>query len=104
MKKPIANGHFQAKDAREWGFKVTSEEIDDDFEKALESVLDRAYAPVTEINKIISIYQIWYLDAWAQTFHEKAVNQLLDENLGKIDESKYIVGCRLQRVIISSVI
>ena len=99
MKKPLKNGHFQVKDAREWGFKITSEEIDDDFQKALESVLDRAYAPVGELDKILSIYQLWYVDAWAQTFHEKAINQLLNENLGEIDESKFIVGCRLGKVI-----
>ena len=87
MKKPIPNGTFEVMNLPSWGYKITSEEIEDNFRKSLESVLDRTYSNLNDFYKIHSMYQMWYKNAETATFHEKGVNQLLQENLGEVDES-----------------
>ena len=87
MKKPIHNGTFEVLDLPSWGYKVTSDDIEDNFRKSLESILDRTYSKLNDFYKIHSMYQMWYRNAETATFHEKGVNQLLQENLGEVDES-----------------
>ena len=88
LQKPIQKGHFAVRDKSKWGYKISSEDIESKFRNSLESVIDRTYAKLSEFAKIHSLYQMWYRNAETKTFHEKAISELLNEQLGEIDESE----------------
>ena len=91
FKKPIEKGHFEAKDPSDWGYKITSEQIETNLRGSLERVVDKVYEPMSQFQKYHVIYQVWHRSDAAAYFHQRVINDLLKENLGEVDERKQTI-------------
>jgi len=56
----IEQDSFTIRHWDEWGFRVTYDKLEDDFDGTIENILARVYEPQTKFEKINSIYMEWY--------------------------------------------
>merc|ERR1739838_984858 len=73
--KTILNEYFERdsfslKHWDSWGFRVTSDKLEDDLDGTLKKIIDRAWEPQNDFQKLNSIYMEWYRTT-KEEFEEK---------------------------------
>lgn len=94
VKKPGAgvsmlNGHFEQgsftlQDWNEWGFRVTTDKLEDDFDGEMAKILERVYEPQSVFQKTNSVYMEWYGRGNEELYKEKSgANQVMVDYIQK---------------------
>jgi len=60
-----------------WGFRVTSDKLEDDLDGTLKKVVDRVWEPQTDFQKLNTVYMEWYRTTEAEFEEKKKGKQLL---------------------------
>lgn len=75
-------GSFSLKDWTQWGFRVSTDSLEDDFDGELKKILDKVYEPQHEFQKVNSIYMEWYGRGDEELYKEKSAgNKLMVEHI-----------------------
>jgi len=75
IKKTLLNDYFERdsftlKHWDNWGYRVTSDKLEDDFDGTLKKIIDRVWEPQSDFQKLNSVYMEWYRTT-KEEFEEK---------------------------------